>query len=130
MNKALPPVHESAPELKELLTRERRREQQQRLHALYLLASGQARSCSTVATVLGVRRATGGRWLTTYAQGGLAALLDMYIPRGKAPVLAPDQRAQLPAALDRPDGFASYGAVQQWSADTLVLLFGAKPLCS
>ncbi len=43
MNTAIPPIHESAEELKELLTRERRREKQQRLHALYLLASGQAR---------------------------------------------------------------------------------------
>ncbi len=71
MNNALPPIHESAAELKELLTRERRRERQQRLHALYLLASGQARSRITVAALLGVSRGTVGRWLTTYAEGGL-----------------------------------------------------------
>ena len=119
MNKALPPIHESAAELKELLARERRREKQQRLHAVYLLASGQARSRITVASLLGVSRDTVGRWLTTYAQGGLTALLDIYIPAGKAPALAPDQRAQLQAALERPEGFASYGAVQRWIADEL-----------
>ncbi len=119
MNNAVPPIHESAAELKELLTRERRREKQQRLHALYLLASGQARSRITVASLLGVSRGTVGRWLATYAAGGLPALLDIYIPAGKVPALSPAQVAQLHAALERPEGFASYGAVQQWIADEL-----------
>jgi len=119
MNKALPPIHESAAELKELLTRERRRERQQRLHALYLLASGQARSRITVAALLGVSRGTVGRWLATYGAGGLPALLDIYIPAGKASALSAPHLAQLQAALERPDGFASYGAVQQWIADEL-----------
>ncbi|MDP9312678.1 MAG: helix-turn-helix domain-containing protein [Chloroflexota bacterium] len=119
MNNALPPIHESTEELQELLARERRREKQQRLHALYLLASGQARSRITVAALLSVSRDTIGRWLTTYAQGGLPALLDIYIPAGKVPALTPDQRAQLQAALARPEGFASYGAVQQWIAAEL-----------
>ena len=119
MNKALPPIHESGAELKELLTREQRREKQQRLHALYLLATGQARSRITVASLLGVSRDTIGRWLTTYAQGGLAALLDSYIPAGKAPALALQHRTRLQVALARPEGFASYGAVQQWIADEL-----------
>lgn len=119
MNTAIPPIHESAEELKELLTCERRREKQQRLHALYLLASGQARYRNTVASLLGVSRGTVGRWLTTYATGGLPALLDIYIPAGKAPALGPEQRARLQAVLARPEGFASYGAVQQWIADEL-----------
>ncbi len=119
MNKTVPPIHESAEVLKDLFTRERRREKQQRLHALYLLASGQARSRITVASLLGVSRGTVGRWLTTYAAGGLPALLDIYIPAGKAPALSPPQLAQLQAALDRPEGFASYGAVQRWIADEL-----------
>ncbi len=37
---------------------------------------------------------------------------------------SPAQLAQLHAALDRPDGFASYGAVQQWIADTLGVPMG------
>ncbi len=119
MNKTVPPIHESAEELKELLTRERRREKQQRLHALYLLATGLARSRITVASLLGVSRGTVGRWLTTYAAGGLPALLDISIPAGKAPALSPPQVARLQAALARPEGFASYGAVQRWIADEL-----------
>ena len=119
MNKAVPSIYESVEELKALLTHERRREKQQRLHALYLLASGQARSRAAVAALLGVGRNTVGRWLATYSHGGLATLLDIYIPTGKAPALSAAQRVQLQAALDSPDGFASYGAVQQWIADEL-----------
>ncbi|MDP9314337.1 MAG: helix-turn-helix domain-containing protein [Chloroflexota bacterium] len=124
MNKAVPPIHESVEELKHLLSRERQLDKQQRLHALYLLASGQARSRSTVATLLGFSRATVGRWLSTYAQGGLPALLNIYIPTGRAPALAPAQLVQLQAALDRPEGFASYGAVQQWIANNLGVAMG------
>ena len=80
INKAFPPIHESAEQLKLLLSRERQPAKQQRLHALYLLASGQARSRTTVASLLGVSRGTVGRWLTTYAHGGLSALLDVYVP--------------------------------------------------
>ena len=124
MNKAVPPIHESAEELKHLLSRERQPDKQQRLHALYLLASGQARYRTTVATLLGVSRGTVARWLTTYAQGGLPALLAIYVPPGRAPALSAAQLTQLHAALDRPDGFASYGAVQQWIADTLGVSMG------
>lgn len=124
MNAAIPPIHESAEELKRLLNQERHPDKQQRLHALYLLASGQARYRTQVATLLGVTRGTIGRWLASYAEGGLAALLDVYIPAGKAAALAPAQLAQLHAALERPAGFASYGAVQQWIATELGVTMG------
>jgi hypothetical protein len=63
MNKTLPPIHESAHDLKQRLARERHPAKQQRLHALYLLASGQARHRTEVAALLGVDRNTVGRWL-------------------------------------------------------------------
>ena len=119
MNRALPTIHESADELKQLLNRERQPAKHQRLHALYLLASGQARRRTEVATLLGVDRNTVGRWLDQYAQGGLPALLDIYIPAGKAAPLAPTQLAQLQQALQQPEGFASYNAVRQWIATNL-----------
>ncbi len=43
MNKVVPSIHESADELKQLLARDRHPVKHQRLHALYLLASDQAR---------------------------------------------------------------------------------------
>ena len=119
MNKTLPIIHQSADELKQRLSRERHPAKQQRLHALYLLASGQARRRTDVAVLLGVDRNTIGRWLAQYDQGGLAALLNIYVPAGKRKPLSPDQLAQLWQALQQPTGFASYDAVRQWLADHL-----------
>jgi transposase len=114
MNKRIPVILESADELKQRLSQERHPTRHQRLHALYVLASGQARFRSDVAHLLAVDRNTIGRWLERYAQGGLDALLDLYVPPGKAPALQPDQVAQLQQALQQPEGFASYDDARQW----------------
>lgn len=117
MNKALPPIRESAAELKSRLRRETHAKKQQRLQALYLLQSGQARSRVQVAELLGVNRNTVGQWLETYQSQGLTGLLTIGTPPGRVPTLEAAQVAQLEAALARPEGFASYGAVQQWIAE-------------
>ena len=124
MNRTMPVIHESADALKHRLQQERDPRKRQRLHLLYLLASGQARRRTQAAQLLGVERNTIGRWLTLYQQGGLETLLDLYVPAGKAPALAPDQLAQLQQRLERPEGFASYGEIQQWIATTLGVHMG------
>ena len=124
MNKTLPPIHESAEDLKQRLHQERDHRKRQRLHALYLLASGQAKNRSDVATLLGLDRNTIGRWLTQYRDGGLPALLNVYVPAGKRPALSPDQLAQLRARLAQPEGCASYGEIQQWIATTCGVQMG------
>ncbi len=124
MNKTLPIIHESADDLKQCLQQARDPRKRQRLHALYLLASGHAKNRSAVAALLGVDRNTVGRWLTQYRDGGLAALLAVYVPAGKRPALAPHQLAQLRQRLEQPDGFASYGEIQQWIATTFGVQMG------
>jgi transposase len=124
MNRTMPAIHESADALKVCLQQERDHRKRQRLHLLYLLASGQARRRSQAAALLGVDRNTIGRWLTQYTQGGLDALLDIYVPAGKAPALAPAQLTQLQQRLAQPEGFASYGEIQQWIATTLGVQLG------
>ena len=114
MNKVIPVIHESADELKQRLARERHPAKHQRLHALYLLASGQARFRNDVARLLGLDRNTVGRWLDQYAEGGLPALLALYVPPGKPKPLTPDQLAQLRQRLADPQGFASYDEARQW----------------
>lgn len=118
MRKPVPFIHESADNLKGQFKHERHPARQARLHALYLLASGQARSRQDVAALLGVDRNTVGRWLTAYEQGGLPALLKVYVPAGKRKPLTPEQLPTLQQALAVPHGFRSFGAVQQWIADT------------
>jgi transposase len=118
MNKPIPTIYESADELKQRLTRERQPAKHQRLHALYLLASGQARFRSEIAQILGVDRNTIARWLDQYAEGGLVTLLQIYVPAGKRKPLTADQLAQLQQRLATPLGFGSYDEARQWIADT------------
>jgi transposase len=124
MNKTVPVIRESADELKHQLQQERDHRKRQRLHALYLLASRQADCRSQVATLLGLDRNTIGRWLRQYADGGLPALLDVYIPAGKRPALSSAQLAQLQQRLAQPEGFASYGEIQQWIATQFGVTMG------
>jgi transposase len=118
MNRTIPLIQEDVTTLKRLLSQERDAGRQQRLHALFLLASGQARSRQQAATLLGVHRHTIGTWLSRYAAGGLPALLTIGKPPGTTPHLTAAQTEQVRAALARPEGFASYGAVQAWIAQT------------
>ena len=124
MNRTMPTIHESADDLKHRFQQERDHRKRQRLHMLYLLASGQARRRGEVAALLGLDRNTIGRWLTQYREGGLAALLAVYVPAGKAPALAPAQLTHLRQRLEQPDGFASYGEIQQWIATTFGVQMG------
>lgn len=124
MHRPVPPIHESADDLKQALSRERHPHTRQRLHALFVLASGQARTRGDVATLLGVDRNTVGRWLVRYDHGGLAQLLALYVAPGKPPALRPDQLAQLQARLQTPEGFGSYGEIRQWIATTLGVQMG------
>ena len=63
MKTPLPPLHETPAALRALLTDERDAQKPQRLQALYLLQTPQARTRRQVARLLGVHRDTVGRWL-------------------------------------------------------------------
>jgi transposase len=118
MRKALPVIAEEADSLKQRLQHERDGRQKPRLQMLYLLASGQAQTRLEVAPLLGVHRQTIGHWLRRYEGGGLAALLQMYIPAGKPLSLPPDVLAAIAQALRQPAGFASDAALRQWVQQT------------
>ena len=119
MNKGLPTISETEERLKTQVRRESNAQKKQRLHALYLLKCGQARSRAHLAELLGVHRNTVGAWLERYARGGQRALLTIGTPPGRVPTLDAAQLERLQQALAQPEGFASYGAVQTWIADEL-----------
>jgi transposase len=119
MYKALPSINESVESLKVRMKREAHPLKQQRLQALYLVASGQVRQRQEIAAVLGVSRNAVGRWLEQYEQDGLEAVMAVKPRPGKAPTLSPAQMRALRAALARPQGFGSYVEVQHWIASEL-----------
>jgi hypothetical protein len=107
-------VSAQADELKPLLQHDHDGHKKPRLQMLSLLASGQAQPRQQRAHLLGGHRHTIGRWLAIYARGGLAALLQTYVPAGKPVSRAPQVLASLEQALHRPEGFPSYEALRQW----------------
>ena len=114
MKTPLPPIHEKPEELKALLSAAREAQRHQRLQALYLLQTQQARTRRQVAHLLGVHRDTVGRWLAAYASGGIPQLLTIAKAPGKVPLLAPAMQQALRDRLSQPHGFASYKAIWQW----------------
>ncbi len=118
MRRAIPPITECVDDLKQRLQREQDRRKKPRLHMLYLLVTGHAHTRQHLATLLGISRNTVGHWLGIYEAGGLPALLDVYVPPGKRPSLAPEVLASIEQALQQPDGFASYEALRQWVEQT------------
>lgn len=104
MKTPIPPIHDTPEDLKERLTAERDARKHQRLQALYLLQTQQARTRRQVAHRRGVNRDTVGRWLAAYASGGIPQMLTT----------APALQQALRDRLTQPHGFASYKAIWQW----------------
>jgi transposase len=121
MNKGLPEIAESIESLKERLRQETRSRQKQRLQALDLLKSDQAKSRTQVGELLGVSRRTVGEWLDRYEKEGLERLLQLDTHTNRAYSLTTAQEEQLKQKLSEPDGFPSYGAVQAWINKTFGL---------
>jgi hypothetical protein len=114
MQKSIPAIHETPEELRRLLHAERDAQRQQRVQALYLLPTQQARTRLQVAHRLGVSRNPVGRWLTADAAGGVAQLLTIAKAPGQVPRLAPAMPHALQERFAQPPGVASYQAIGQW----------------
>jgi transposase len=114
MKTPIPRLNETPVELKQLLDTEPEVRKHQRLHALYLLQTQQARTRRQVARLLGVSRNTVGRWLAAYAAGGVARLLTIAKAPGKTPLVPPAVRQALTQRLAQPEGFASDKAIWPW----------------
>ena len=112
----LPAIAETPDDLRARLRAERDPERKRRLHALSLIASGQAATRQQVADHLALHRNTVSAWLGRYRRGGLAALLTPS-KRGPAPgqrTLSAPVLAALQARLADGRGFAGYDEVRDW----------------
>ncbi len=54
------------------------------------------------------------RWLKRYRQGGLSNLLSVKTPPGKKSKIDAQEMNQLKERLSQPQGFKSYGEIQEW----------------
>ena len=116
MNKPLPPIAERPELLQTQLRIETDPKKRSRLHALYLLARGQAASRLALAKLLAVHRHTIQAWLRLYEEGGLSALLSIKKAPGRRPSLTPPILRELQDRLAQARGFGSYGEIQRYLA--------------
>ena len=119
MNKKVPEITESVEDLRLLLRKCEKKHETQRLSALYLLKSGEAKTRKQVAALLGSNRISVGQWLTAYETGGLEKLLERRYAPGRVALLTQEQQDILRAELEKPEGFQSYVQIQQYIAETL-----------
>jgi transposase len=128
MRKRLPIVTESPDSLAQQLKAETDSKKRQRLQALSLIASGHVPSRLALAALLAVHRHTIPAWLELYEAGGVEALLTIHKAPGKVPTLTPKALTALQTRLERPQGFASYGAIQQYLAQTHHVHLASSPV--
>lgn len=107
-------VHESRDQLEHRLQRASTASSRERLQMLYWIKTKAIATRQELAQRLGRNESTVYRWLQRYAQGGIAALLEVKTAPGKASKLTPAAMEQLQRRLANPKGFKSYGQIQRW----------------
>jgi transposase len=118
MRKKMPIITESAAELVRRMQDEPDGKKRQRLHALYLVASGQARHRKEVAATLRVHRHSVAAWFAAYTAGGLEHALRYNIPQPtRSRRITDTALTALKAQLQTPTGFPSYGHIRTWLAE-------------
>ena len=78
------------------------------------LKNGEVKTCKELVKRLNRGHATITRWLKKYKQGGLQGLLEVKYAPGKETIFPRSAIASLEQRLQQPEGFKSYGEVQQW----------------
>lgn len=115
----LPLIAESADELLEMRRQERDKRRHERLHLLWLLASGQAIDRQSAGTQIGRNRQTVARWLNDYTCGGLQALLRAPLPSGRTHQggigLPEETKAAIRVRLAEPQGERGYLSLWRWA---------------
>jgi transposase len=112
-------VKESLDELTQQLRQADTPTTKERLQVLYWLKQANAPSISAIAKAVGKHRNTVQTWLSKYRDGGVEAMVEIKKSPGGVRVIPGWAEAALAKRLQENDGFQSYGAVQQWLAQTL-----------
>jgi transposase len=113
-------IQETEEELAELLRQEKHPGLKERLQVLYWLKQPQNPGITGIATAMGRHRCSVQKWLAIYRQRGLDVLLERKpIANNQVRVIPKWAEAALAKRLQEPEGFRSYGAVQEWLAEKL-----------
>src|SRR5512135_882033 len=107
-------IIETADELKRLMKVQQKAKLKERIQALYLLKNERAKTLQDLADFLGRSKSTIESWLTRYRKKGLLGLLAWNYHGGQPPAIPEPVLTELREKLSQPQGFKSYGEIQQW----------------
>lgn len=107
-------ITETADELKQLMNTQQKAKLKERVQALYLLKKGQAKTLQALVDLLGRSKSTIESWLTLYRKQGLLGLVAWNYHGGQPPAIPEPVLTVLREKLSQPQGFKSYGEIQQW----------------
>ena len=107
-------IIETVDELKRLMHSQQKAKLKERIQALYLLKKERAKSLQELADFLGRSISTIESWLTLYRKKGLLGLLAWNYHGGQPPAIPESVLTELREKLSQPQGFKSYGEIQQW----------------
>ena len=113
-NKFQVEVKESKEELRHRLHHSVTASSRERLQMLYWLKQDAIATRKELSQKLGRDESTVYRWLKRYRQGGLSNLLYVKTPPGKKSKIDAQEMNQLKERLSQPQGFKSYGEIQEW----------------
>lgn len=117
MNKALPVIKESVEDLRKKIKAEKDARKRNRLQALFLVASGQAKYRSEVCRLLGFNRNSISAWFINYETGGIETMLKIEKPTGQ-PTLIPEAAVvEIKEILANEKGFRTYGEIHALVVD-------------
>ncbi len=119
-------IKESREKLEKALKYAAEASSKERLQMLYWLKTGQVTSRRALAERLGRDEATITRWLRKYKDGGYRGLLEVKQAPGKEPMVSGENLERLKQKLSSPQGFQSYGQIQQWLNSELALKIADK----
>lgn len=101
----------------------------QKIQSLYLLKTGQIKTITKLATLVGVHRVTLQKWLKKYKNGGLEGLLIIKPKTGRPSQFNDKAITELEKILNEAEnGFKSYEEIQQWLKSNCQLKIKYKTL--
>ena len=102
-----------------MLKQEKDVRKHERLQFLYWYKTGQAKTRQALGKLLNRSQFAIGQWINTYRARGLNGLLHLNYRGGNLPPSIPmGIQWQLKEKLARPEGLASYKAIQVWLKET------------
>ena len=107
-------ISESIETLSNLLKQEKNAQKKARIQVLYWLKTNLAETIGHLSALSGKHRTTVSRWLSSYREGGISKMLDIYKSSGRKPEIPTELQQALINELKDKEGFSSYKEIQIW----------------